>query len=651
MHSSCRNRANYTPVAFKLCGLRCSQHSNSNRFIQLEEMENNQMKKKQSFALFLVLILGMICVAMPAYAEGTSSIDWSEYSYDELTTIREGLDSYIKNLERQYAIENGNRIITLNQTDVSIYQSKTYTFEPDVKRVVEEAPENTEFIWTSSDETIATVSATGTVTVVGYGEAVITCTASDDEYIFAQATVHGILPVTGVTLNAQDVTLLLAEKDPDAANTTLHYSIEPENAFEKDVVWSTSDENVATVDDSGNIHAVAPGTAIITATSKDEFATPPHAACKVTVLQAVSSVSLDSKALTLNVYGGQNLVATIAPDTASRKDLIWESSNPEIATVAANGRISAVAPGTTKITCTATDGSECTATCEVTVIQMVSSLRIDVPSNTVMLNKGTSIDLPVIATPENATNKNVTWESSDVSVATVDKSGTVTAINGGVATIACTAADGSNVTAKTNIFVPSIAVEQKEYTVTSKDGLKVSFKYYGKSENLSFSPEKCTYFSAGIKQDGENITLTILPDKAGTASITLTDKSDSRSTTILTIKVDHSACYDSTSYPNGNYTDIMRSPSTYKGNQMSAYGRVVQVSNGLFSTVLRVATQGRWDNIFYVTCSGSTAEGIIEGDYITVYGECDGTETYTTVMGASVTIPSIDAEKIFLGRH
>ena len=66
---------------------------------------------------------------------------------------------------------------------------------------------------------------------------------------------------------------------------------------------------------------------------------------------------------------------------------------------------------------------------------------------------------------------------------------------------------------------------------------------------------------------------------------------------------------------------------------------------------LRVATQGRWDNVFYITCSSGEVEGIIEDDYITVYGECDGTETYTTIMGGSVTIPSMNAEKIFLGRH
>ena len=101
----------------------------------------------------------------------------------------------------------------------------------------------------------------------------------------------------------------------------------------------------------------------------------------------------------------------------------------------------------------------------------------------------------------------------------------------------------------------------------------------------------------------------------------------------------------------GNYTNIMRNPSKYDGEPMSVYGRVLQISYGLFSTTLRVATQGRWDGVFYITCPNSMAEGIIEDDYITVYGECTGTETYKTVIGGRITIPSMDAEKIFIGRH
>ena len=113
------------------------------------------------------------------------------------------------------------------------------------------------------------------MTGVGYGNAVITCTAADDEYIFAEASVQVVLPVTKVSLDAAEATLLLAERDPAAANTTLNYSVGPENAYIQDVMWSSSNEDVAIVDENGRVSAVAPGTATITAVSKDDQPVPP----------------------------------------------------------------------------------------------------------------------------------------------------------------------------------------------------------------------------------------------------------------------------------------------------------------------------------------------------------------------------------------
>ncbi|MDY5641733.1 MAG: Ig-like domain-containing protein [Candidatus Faecousia sp.] len=624
------------------------------------------MKGKKLCTLIFALVLLLTCLAVPAYADDSEdnqenietaaenenpTIDWTCYDYDELILIREGLDDYIHELERQYAIENGNRVITLNETEVTIYQGKNYSFEAEVKRVVEDAPEKTEFVWTSSDEAIAKVSAKGLVTAVGYGDAVITCTASDDEFIFAEAVVHVVLPVTGVTMDTPNATLLLSEKDPSLADVTLNCTIMPENAYVQEVKWSSSNEKVATVDETGNVHAVTPGTVKITATSQDTFAAPKSASCTVTVLQAVSTVELNETEITLNVRANQNLTASVYPENASKKDLIWESSNPEVVTVSKTGGVSAVSTGTATITCTAADGSGAAATCKVTVIQMVNNLKIESASATITANKNGSVTLSAVVSPKEATNQTLVWESSDTDVATVDSNGVVTAVNGGSATITCMATDGSKKTAKINIYVPSIAVDSVQYSVTSKDGLKISFKYYGKAENLVLSPEKCTYFSASMVRSGEQVVLRITPIKAGTGTLTLSDKADSRSTVKLSVKVQHSACYDSTSYPVGDYTNVLRSPSTYKGSAMSVYGRVLQKSQGLFSTVLRVATRGRWDNVFYITCSNKEASGIIEDDYITVYGECGGTETYTTVLGSSITIPAIEAEKIFLGRH
>lgn len=316
-----------------------------------------------------------------------------------------------------------------------------------------------------------------------------------------------------------------------------------------------------------------------------------------------------------------------------------------------DGRVSAIATGSAEIICTAADGSGAESRCKVTAIQMVNSLKFDTASGTVTINRGRTIPLSVSVIPEDATNKSLVWESSDTSVATVDKNGNVTAVNGGAAAIICIAVDGSGKTAEIRVYVPSIAVDSQEYSVESKTGKEITFRYYGKPENLTYTPQSCALFDVTMEAHGENVTLTISPEKAGTTSLTLVDKDDSRSNVTLKITVEHSACYDSISYPTGNYTNIMRSPSEYKGKPMSIYGRVLQVSDGLFYKVLRVATRGRWNDVFYVTCPGSSADGIIEEDYITVYGECDGTETYTTIMGGSVTIPSIDAEEIFLGKH
>lgn len=623
------------------------------------------MKGKTLCSLIFAWVLFLSCLAVPAYADDSESnhkdveatdenenltIDWTCYNYDELILIREELDDYIHGLERQYAIENGNRVISLNETEVTIYQGKSYTFQTEVKRVVEDAPENTEFVWTSSDEAIAKVSAKGVVTAVSHGDAVITCAAADDEYIFTEATVRVVLPVTGVTLDTPSATLLLSD-DSTLADVTLSCTILPENAYIQEVVWTSSNEEIATVDEAGNVHAVAPGTVKITATSQDAVAAPKSATCTVSVLQAVSAVELNENEMTLNVRANQKLTASVYPENASKKDLIWESSNPEVATVSKTGSVTALSTGTATITCTAADGSGASTACKVTVIQMINNLKIESASATITVNKNETVTLCATVSPENATNQTLKWESSDTDVATVDKNGVVTAVNGGSATISCMTTDGSQKTAKVNLYVPSIAVDREQYSVISKDGLSISFKYYGKPENLTLNPQKCTFFSATIARSGEQVVLRITPEKAGTGTITLSDKADKRSTVKLSIKVEHSACYDSTSYPLGNYTSILRSPLTYKGTAMSVYGRVLQKSQGFFTTVLRVATSGRWDNVFYITCSNNEASGIIEDDYITVYGKCGGTETYTTVLGSSITIPAIEAEKIFLGRH
>ena len=160
--------------------------------------------------------------------------------------------------------------------------------------------------------------------------------------------------VQSVTVEPASVTLKL-----DKPTTTLSVTVLPEDAHQNTVTWSSSDEDVATVDQNGNVNAVAPGTATITATAGDKFDT-----CSVTVTYAdVTSITLDQTEVTLAAGGTTELKTIVLPDSADQT-VTWTSSDDKIASVN-NGKITGINEGTAIITAAAADGQ--TATCEVTV--------------------------------------------------------------------------------------------------------------------------------------------------------------------------------------------------------------------------------------------------------------------------------------------
>ena len=163
--------------------------------------------------------------------------------------------------------------------------------------------------------------------------------------------------VTGVSLNAEELNLTVGGNP-----VTLVATVEPENAADKTVAWSSSAENVATVE-NGVVTPLAEGTAIITATAGDF-----SAECTVTVAAAkvaVTGVALDQHELTLNVKETGTLKATLVPENATNKALTWSSSAEAVATVE-DGVVTAVAMGTTTITVATEDGGF-TDSCTVTV--------------------------------------------------------------------------------------------------------------------------------------------------------------------------------------------------------------------------------------------------------------------------------------------
>lgn len=251
--------------------------------------------------------------------------------------------------------------VELNKTElilnVDSEETLTATLEPDeaTNKAVE---------WKSDDTSVATVDTSGKVTAVAQGNTTITATAADGsgEKATCSVTVNAAatVPVESVSLDKTSLELTEGE------TTRLTATVEPDNATNKNVTWSSSNSAVATVDQNGNVEAVGAGIANITVTTVDQSKT---ATCEATVTAAtvpVTGVTLNKTSTSLYVGDTETLTATAEPSDATNKNVTWSSDDTSVATVDASGLVTAVAPGTAVITVTTADGGK-TATCTVTV--------------------------------------------------------------------------------------------------------------------------------------------------------------------------------------------------------------------------------------------------------------------------------------------
>lgn len=179
-----------------------------------------------------------------------------------------------------------------------------------------------------------------------------------------------------------------------------------------------------------------------------------NAAIPSTDLSPVSEIVLSSDDVTLFIGNSTQITATVLPENAVNKTLEWISSDEDVATVDAEGNVTAVGLGEAIITATATDGSGVSATCTVIVIPtLAESLTIDPESWAAV--EGETFQITVEVLPENTSDKTLEWTSSDISIATVDNTGLVTVLKPGLCTISVSTTDGSNLTAECKLDVLS----------------------------------------------------------------------------------------------------------------------------------------------------------------------------------------------------
>ncbi len=330
--------------------------------------------------------------------------------------------------------------ITLSETTLSLTTGSTHTL---TATVVPPTASNTGVAWKSSNTSVATVDQSGNVTAKAKGTCTITCSAKDGSGMKAECAVTVIQLVTGITLSETSITLY-----PDETKR-LTATVVPSNANNPAVTWTSSDDAVATVISNGLVVAVASGTCTIICAATDGSGV--KAECQVTVATPATGITLNQTSLSLEVGTTQKLTATVQPSDATNKAVTWTSSNKSIATVSTSGKVTAVAPGECTVTATAKDGSGVKAECQVTVVQPVTSITLS--HATLTLEPEKSQTLTATVQPTDATNKAVTWTSSNASIATVSTSGEVKAIAPGECTITCAAADGSGVKAECQVTV------------------------------------------------------------------------------------------------------------------------------------------------------------------------------------------------------
>lgn len=317
--------------------------------------------------------------------------------------------------------------VSLNTSTIEMVEGETFSL---VATVLPKDAEYDGVIWASSNASVANVNS-GAVSAVKEGTATITASAGGKSATCSVKVSSIIVAVTSITLDKTSLSMKVGETE------TITAIVSPDNATDKTVEWGSSDVAVATVAD-GIITAKKSGEATITAKSGSCIAE-----CKVTITVSAESVTLDKTSLSLAIGESATLTATVKPDDATDKTVAWSSSDESVAKVD-NGKVTAVKSG--KATVTAKCGVK-TAECAVTVTVPVSSITLD--KTTLSLVIGESFTLTATVKPDDATDKTVTWSSSDESVARVDN-GKVTAVNAGQAKIS--AAVG-NITTSCNVVV------------------------------------------------------------------------------------------------------------------------------------------------------------------------------------------------------
>ena len=391
----------------------------------------------------------------------------------------------------------------------------------------------------------------------------------------------------------------------------------PEDADDTSVVWSSDNENIATVDENGLVTAIGIGETVITATAHDGSGRKDK--CNITVTpKLVKQITLSNNEITLYNNDNVQLTATVYPEDADIKDVTWSSSNGALK-VDENGLVTCVdySYGEAVVTATAKDGSGVTATCKVTLKQrQITSLSLS--ADELSLERTSTALLTSHIIPDNADRPALIWRSSDENVATVNYPGVfstegfVTAVGVGEAVITAYTIDGSGITATCKVIVTpklvtSVTLDQSELTIE---------KTYTAQLSATIAPEDADNCTVTWTSDNEEVATVdghglVTAVGEGTATITATANDGSGVS---------ASCVVTVTFTNG-IADVEASKVTVlaANGRITVSGKEPDDTVSVYDTGGRLLYQGEDDVIdvprkamYIVTVSGKSYKVVVQ---------------------------------------
>lgn len=368
-------------------------------------------------------------------SNSTDAVDWSSSDGSVLSVSPEGVVTGLRpgsatitavassgaKATCEVSVVIPSEAIVIRPATVSVCAGKTVA----LNAMLSPADSTDAIEWSNDDDTVAAVDGNGIVMGKSAGTATVTARTESGKLASCRVTV--LVPSAAVELDQTAAAVNVGE------TLTLTAVLTPENTTDT-VQWKSSNATIAAVSSPGEVTAVAPGTATITAKTTSGLT----AACEITVLLPSESITLTADTLILAAGESDVLTAELFPKETT-DEITWSSSDPAAATVSGDGTVTGVAQGSARITAETTGGK--TASCTVTVFRRADAIKLDRrEAQTAIL--GDTFTLQATVEPADATYKTIEWASSDDTVAEVSPSGEVTVLSEGRAEITATNAEG-----------------------------------------------------------------------------------------------------------------------------------------------------------------------------------------------------------------